>query len=76
MSASGSEADRSPNDRDDLTPLEESADDTHGTRMAYQGGTRVPLYVIGAWAVFMIAYVVYHLVYLVPDLRAWFQAWR
>jgi hypothetical protein len=68
------ERDRSPNDRDDLVPLEESPDDAHGTRMAYQSGTRVPLYVVGAWVVFTIAYVVYQLVYLVPDLRAWFRA--
>jgi len=80
MTGSASDAvpdqDRSPNDRDDLVPLEESADDTHGTRMAYEDGARVPLYVVGAWVVFTIAYVIYQLVYLVPDLRAWFQALR
>jgi hypothetical protein len=74
MSAPASEADRPPNETDDLVPLEESADDTRGTRMAYGEGTRTPLYVIGAWAVFLGAYVVYQLIYLVPDLRAWFQA--
>jgi hypothetical protein len=74
MSASASDADRPPNDADDLTPLEESADDSRGTRMAYEEGSRTPLYVIGAWVLFMGAYVAYHLIYLVPDLRAWFQA--
>ena len=74
MSAPASDVDRPPNETDELTPLEESADDTHGTRMAYQEGTRVPFYVVGAWLVFMTAYVAYHVIYLVPDLQAWFRA--
>lgn len=74
MSASVSERDRLPNDRDDLAVLTESADDSHGTRMTYESGTKVPLYVVAVWTALMTAYVIYHVVYLVPDLQAWFKA--
>lgn len=73
MSGAATERDRLPNDTADLLPLEESEDDTHGTRMAYQEGTRAPLYVIVAWAAFIAAYAWYQLWYLLPDLRAWFR---
>jgi hypothetical protein len=73
MSGAASERDRLPNDAEDLVPLQESEDDTHGTRMTYQTGTRAPLYVVAAWVVFIAAYAAYQLWYLLPDLRAWFR---
>jgi len=63
-----------PTDDPALTALLESSDDSHGTRMAYEPQSRVPWYVIAAWAVFSVAYVTYQLVYLLPDLNAWFKA--
>jgi len=62
---------RMPNDESHLPVLAESADDSHGTRMAYEVGTRVPWYVVVAWTLFAIAYVTYQLIYLLPDLKAW-----
>jgi hypothetical protein len=63
---------RMPNDESHLAVLAESGDDTHGTRMAYELGIHVPWYVVAAWTVFAVAYVTYQLIYLLPDLRAWF----
>jgi hypothetical protein len=63
-----------PNDEPQLPVLAESGDDKHGTRMAYESGIHVPWYVIAAWTVFAVAYVTYQLIYLLPDLRAWFVA--
>ena len=72
MSDSASSQQRMPTDQAELEVLAESRDDSHGTRMAYLTGTKVPWYVIAAWAIFAVAYVVYQVVYLLPSLRAWF----
>ena len=45
-------------------------------RMAYELGTHVPWYVVVAWTIFAVAYVTYQLIYLLPDLRAWFAIAR
>ncbi len=50
-------------------PLSES--EHRSTRMTYGDARRVPLYVVGAWLVLLIAYATYHLLYVLPDLRAW-----
>jgi hypothetical protein len=73
MSGAASERDRLPNDAESLVPLQESEDDSHGTRMTYQEGTQTPLYVLVAWGLFLASYVWYQLWYLLPDLRAWFR---
>ena len=73
MSALANEGgERMPNDESDLSVLAESGDDTHGTRMAYEPENHVPWYVVVAWTIFAVAYVTYQLIYLLPDLRAWF----
>lgn len=69
-----SENERMPTDQSDLAVLAESGDDSRGTRMAYQSGENVPWYVVAAWTLFAVAYVTYQLIYLLPDLKAWFAA--
>ena len=65
-----------PTDESPVAVLAESGDDTHGTRMAYEPGNNVPWYVVVAWTIFAVAYVTYQLIYLLPDLRAWFAIAR
>jgi len=73
MTGSANEpGERMPTDEPQLPVLAESADDSHGTRMAYELGTRVPWYVVVAWTLFAVAYVTYQLIYLLPDLKAWY----
>jgi len=72
MSDSVSNQQRMPTDQPELEFLTESRDDSHGTRMTYLSGTKVPWYVIAAWAIFAVAYVAYQVIYLLPSLRAWF----
>jgi hypothetical protein len=42
--------------------------------MAYETGLHLPWFVVFAWAAFAVAYVTYQLIYLLPDLKAWFAA--
>jgi hypothetical protein len=74
--AASKSAERMPTDHPELEVLTESKDDSHGTRMAYLSGTKVPWFVIAAWGIFAIAYVVYQVIYLLPDLKAWFEVTR
>ena len=62
MSDAGSEP------TNDLPPLTET--DDHRTRFDYDDGG-VPLYVAVLWVLFLASYVVYMLIYGLPDLAAW-----
>ena len=44
--------------------------DQNATPMAYDKGG-VPFYVVIAWVVFLVAYVIYMVVYGLPDFSAW-----
>jgi hypothetical protein len=62
MSSAGSEP------TGDLPPFEES--ESRRTRLDYDAGG-VPIYVAVLWVVFLVSYVVYMLIYGLPDLTAW-----
>jgi hypothetical protein len=61
MSAEGSDSEPDP-------PFIER--DDKQTSMAYDSG-RIPLYIVVAWALFIVAYVVVMALVALPDLRAW-----
>ena len=44
--------------------------DHRQTSMAYDTG-RIPLYIVVAWVLFIVAYVVVMALVALPDLRAW-----
>jgi hypothetical protein len=46
--------------------------DDRATKMAYDEG-RVPLYVVVAWVLFIVAYITVMALVALPDLRAWMQ---
>ena len=52
----------------ELPPLVERDDEK--TNFDYDGGG-VPIYVAVLWVLFLVAYVVYMLIYGLPDLAAW-----
>ena len=61
MSAEGS-------DKEADTPFIER--DDKQTSMAYDSG-RIPLYIVVAWVVFIVTYIVVMALVALPDLRAW-----
>jgi hypothetical protein len=63
MSAEASDSDPEP-------PFVERND--RPTKMAYDSG-RVPIYILVAWVVFIIAYVVVMALLALPDLKSWMQ---
>ena len=61
----------SGSDLDSLPPLDESKNDEHETRMAYQSGTHLPLFVAAVWASAFIGLAIYFFLHYVGDLRKW-----
>jgi hypothetical protein len=59
-----------------LAVVAESGNDTQGMPSLCKIGVHAPWYVVVAWTVSAIAYVTYQLLYLLPDLRAWFAIAR
>ena len=61
----------SASEESDLTPLDESKEDDHETRMTYSPGSHLPLFVVGVWAVVLIGLGAYFFIHYLADLRAW-----
>jgi hypothetical protein len=55
-------------DAENKEPLVEG---DHETRMAYQEGTRMPLYVMAVWACAMIGLGIYFFLHYLGDLQKW-----
>lgn len=54
-----------------LTPLKESTDDSHETRMAYTPGTNLPWYVVAVWTCVLVGLGGYFFLHYLRDLKAW-----
>ncbi len=55
----------------DENALVEDKTDEHETKMAYQPGTHLPLYVVGIWACALVGLGIYFFMHYLGDLQKW-----
>lgn len=66
------EAAEASGEREALKPFIES--DQSETVLPYNPTSRVPVPVMAVWAVLLLSYVAYTIVYLLPDLMLWMRS--